>query len=94
MPSNSDQIHHGTAPVRIPLPTDLTEEPIYVNSKQYHAILRRRECRAKLEAHNRLIKAPKVSVRLRLRFLSGRNMQDYTADKGGGVNHRRLSVLM
>ena len=24
----------------------------------------------------------------------GRDMQDYTADKGGGANHRRLSVLM
>ncbi|CAK8560389.1 unnamed protein product [Lathyrus sativus] len=53
-------IHHaqsvGMAPVRVPLPFDLCEEPIYVNAKQYHAIMRRREYRAKLEAQNKLIK--------------------------------------
>ncbi|KAK4267250.1 hypothetical protein QN277_024053 [Acacia crassicarpa] len=49
----------GLTSVRVPLPFDLTEEPIYVNAKQYHAILRRRQFRAKLEAQNRLIRARK-----------------------------------
>ncbi|CAL1399685.1 unnamed protein product [Linum trigynum] len=57
----SPMIHHsqvfGTGPTRMPLPLDLTEdEPIFVNAKQYNAILRRRRYRAKLEAQNRLAK--------------------------------------
>ncbi|EOY30322.1 PREDICTED: nuclear transcription factor Y subunit A-3 [Theobroma cacao] len=50
----------GSAPTRIPLPLDLDEDgPIYVNAKQYHGILRRRQYRAKLEAQNKLVKARK-----------------------------------
>ncbi|GFP79441.1 nuclear transcription factor y subunit a-3 [Phtheirospermum japonicum] len=42
---------------RIPLPADIREDgPIYVNAKQYHGILRRRQTRAKLEAQNKLVK--------------------------------------
>ncbi|KAI3495710.1 hypothetical protein L1887_38056 [Cichorium endivia] len=45
------------APARVPLPLDLSEDgPIYVNAKQYHGILRRRQIRAKLEAQNKLVK--------------------------------------
>ncbi|XAR49904.1 hypothetical protein NMG60_11004084 [Bertholletia excelsa] len=53
------QIHHpqmmGVLPARVPLPLDLPQDvPIFVNSKQFHAILRRRKYRAKLEARNKL----------------------------------------
>ncbi|KAG5569588.1 hypothetical protein H5410_059354, partial [Solanum commersonii] len=47
----------GIAPARVPLPVDMAEDgPIYVNAKQYHGILRRRQIRAKLEAQNKLVK--------------------------------------
>ncbi|KAJ7955949.1 Nuclear transcription factor Y subunit A [Quillaja saponaria] len=47
----------GIVPARVALPLDIAEDgPIYVNAKQYHGILRRRQSRAKLEAQNKLVK--------------------------------------
>ncbi|KAK6942519.1 Nuclear transcription factor Y subunit A [Dillenia turbinata] len=46
---------------RIMLPLNLAtdEGPIYVNAKQYHGIIRRRQSRAKLELQNKVIRVRK-----------------------------------
>uniref|UniRef100_A0A673JXA9 Nuclear transcription factor Y subunit n=1 Tax=Sinocyclocheilus rhinocerous TaxID=307959 RepID=A0A673JXA9_9TELE len=55
----------GSVPTmqRIPLPGAemLEEEPLYVNAKQYHRILKRRQARAKLEAEGKIPKERRVS---------------------------------
>lgn len=41
-------------------PNESLEDPLYVNAKQYHRILKRREARAKLEAEYKLMKTRQV----------------------------------
>jgi len=44
---------------RLPVAMETLDEPLYVNAKQYHRIIKRRQARAKLEAEGKIPKARK-----------------------------------
>lgn len=75
----------GMQPARVPLPLSLPEDgPIYVNAKQYHGILRRRQSRAKLEAQNKLVKTRKVCSHAPSVFFLIQNLQHTDSKNGNG----------
>ncbi|XWS16662.1 hypothetical protein CRYUN_Cryun34aG0110200 [Craigia yunnanensis] len=49
----------GIQQAGVPLPSDAVEEPVFVNAKQYHGIMRRRQSRAKAESENKVVKPRK-----------------------------------
>ena len=51
---------------RLPVAMETFDEPLYVNAKQYHRIIKRRQARAKLEAEGKIPKQRKVRADLKI----------------------------
>ena len=58
--SNSTQVQQSNSGPNTPNSQVAEEEPLYVNAKQYHRILKRRQARNKLENEGRIPKNRQV----------------------------------
>ncbi|KAB2601542.1 nuclear transcription factor Y subunit A-7-like [Pyrus ussuriensis x Pyrus communis] len=70
----------GIQQAGVPLPSDAVEEPVFVNAKQYHGILRRRQSRAKAESENKALKNRKKQLqhsRGHMKYLFFDNRQEW-----------------
>ncbi|XP_028391401.1 nuclear transcription factor Y subunit A-4-like [Dendronephthya gigantea] len=59
LPNGNPQLTVPLAAQRLPVAMETLDEPLYVNAKQYHRIIKRRQARAKLEAEGKIPKQRK-----------------------------------